>query len=376
MLTTPLFPVLRQPKCEACRGFAERLRTLDQPNWSMTYRLPGHHPDLEPTATRYGIPGSGFGQHFRCRGCGTVWDVSLLCDHGLERAVVHQTGTERQRASVHRGPWTDLVRLDGLPCRLTLTEYSFELQARVGLERIHADALEILERYPALDATGPMDVRVEGGLQCLRGVGLTDPPDRRGILRRVLPGAPIQPGRCTETWHRELHDALRERGRSRGATDLEVDSFELQTVGVYTLEIGGAELAVALSRLQLFLGDLSYSSSGFLEETDLPEPYIVWLFELLMAQPPVAELEEGWADLQRRGLVPTGAVPLCNVIPAFVNQARTTYAPREFRAWATLVLHAPGLHLFHDVEGGDGDVDGRCGGHVRDALWPSGTESR
>lgn len=34
-----------------------------------------------------------------------------------------------------------------------------------------------------------------------------------------------------------------------------------------------------------------------------------------------------------------------------------------------------GQHLFHDVEAGDGDVDGHCAGHVRDALWPSDLES-
>ena len=174
----------------------------------------------------------------------------------------------------------------------------------------------------------------------------------------------------------ELLDAVLERGRALGIADIEADSFELQTVGVYTLELdSGIEVSVVLSELQLNIGGLVYSSSGFLQETDMPEPYIVWLYELLMACPPVAELEKGWRDLQSRGLVPNGAWPLANVLPAFVEQARQTYG-REFPAWAERVRRAPGVHLFHDVERGEGEVDGHCRGQVSDALWPRTRDSR
>ncbi len=375
MLTTPALPLPGFQDCDACHVFDERLRAADEPNWTMEYRLPSLHPDLEPAGENYGIPGSGFGRHFRCRGCGTIWDVSLLCDHGLERATLAEPARERCVAHLHHGPWTDLVDLSGLPCRLTLTEYSFELQGRVAAERVHPDVLAILSRPPFPGVPSPLEVRVEAGLQCLRGAGLTDPAERRGVIRGIRTGAPIQPGRCTETWRRELLDAVAERGRVLGIAGIEAESFELQTVGSYTLDLDGRPLSVVLSSLQLFVGDLQYSSAGFLQETDLPEPYLVWLFELLMACPPVAELESGWAELQRRGMIPTGAVPLCNVVPAFVEHARRTYGSRGFRAWSSLVLHAPGVHLFHDVEAGEGDVDGRCRGQVRNALWPSDTES-
>ncbi len=377
MLITPRFPVLGFPDCDPCRAFEAALATADEPNWTMEYRLPALHGQLSADGEGYGIPGSGFGQYYRCGVCGTIWDVSLLCDHGLERAAVAESGGERRQAYLHHGPWTDLVDLAGLPCRLTLTDYSFELETRVDPARVHPDALAILARHPALEEPPPFTVRVEAGLQCLRGTGLTEPAERRVTLRRVHGGAPIQPGRCTGRWRQELLDAVLERGRALGVADIEADSFELQTVGVYTLELEpGGEISVVLSELQLNIGGLRYSSSGFLQETDLPEPYIVWLYELLMARPPVAGLGADWTDLQRRGLVPTGAVPMINVLPAFVEQARRAYAPEEFEVWAALVRHAPGVHLFHDVERGEGDVDGHCPGQVRDALWPRTRDSR
>jgi hypothetical protein len=377
MLTTPRFPVQGFPDCEACRGFEHTLSIADEPNWTMEFRLPAAHGALAPVGEGYGIPGSGFGQRFRCGVCGIRWDISLLCDHGLERAVVAGGGGDRRIAYHHHGPWTDLVDLTDLPCRLTLTAYSFELETRVAAERVHPDALAILARCSFGENPPPLTVRVEASLQCLRGVGLTDPPDRRVTLRRVVGGAPIQPGRCTERWRRELLDAVLERGRALGITDIEADSFELQTVGVYTLELDrGVDVTILLSELQLTIGGLRYSSTGFLQETDLPESYIVWLYELLMALPPISELERGWRELQRRGRIPNGALPLANVLPAFVEQARQTYRGREFRAWAGLVRHAPGVHLFHDVERGDGQIDGHCRGQVSDALWPRTSHSR
>ena len=369
-MVTPRFPVQGFPDCEACRGFETGLSTADEPNWTMEFRLPAAHGALIPEGEGYGIPGSGFGQRFRCRVCGTRWDVSLLCDHGLERAVIAGGGGERQIAYQHHGPWIDLVDLVGLPCRLSLTAYSFELETRVAAERVHPDALAILARCSFGETALPLTVRVEASLQCLRGVGLTDPPERKITVRRVAGAAPVQPGRCTERWRRELLDAVLERGRALGVADIEADCFEAQTVGVYVLELDpGVEVSVVLSELQLTIGGLRYSSAGFLQETDLPEPYIVWLYELLMACPPVAELELGWHDLRKRGLIPNGALPLANVLPAFVEQARQTYGG-EFPAWAELVRRAPGVHLFHDVERGEGEVDGHCRGQVSDALWP------
>lgn len=264
MLKTPTFKpsaATSEKACDDCRLFEltyrklltpegeEEARAISQEAWM---KIDGNaqgeekklgvlkfHPVLEPASETRENP-EGEGRIYRCRNCGSKWDIFLWRLSGWESASLVETPEERAMSYTHYGPWYNLIDVEGAQCTWNLSDFDFRLYCHVNRQRIPDQVAGILERHDLSGSGSEIRVELSGDLTCEETTRKTLEKSGTSMLRsvRLLTGPPG--GRASAGWCDGMAGRIRRRGGKLGLASHHGESFVLQALGAYRFKFESA----------------------------------------------------------------------------------------------------------------------------------------